>query len=85
MEKEKVTHALVACVSCGLYAGPHKHVIKRRFRGLVEDLVYNMEHKFTEVTIVGVRNDSGMDREMCMMEGPVPRRSRANTKHRVGS
>jgi hypothetical protein len=77
MREENVTHALVACVSCGLYAGPHKHVIKRRFQGLVEDLVYNMEHKFTEVTIVGVSNDSGME-EM------VPRRSRANTKQPRG-
>jgi hypothetical protein len=81
MREENVTHALVACVSCQLYAGPHEHVIKPRFRGLVEDLVYNMEHNFTEVTIVGIPDDSGMR----MMEGPVPRRSWANTKHRVGS
>ena len=77
MREEKVTHALVACVSCGLYAGKHAEGIKGRFRGLVEDLVYNMEHKFTEVTIVGVRNDSGME-EM------VPCRSRANTKQPRG-
>ncbi len=80
MREEKVTHALVACVSCKLYAGKHEQRIKGDFKDLVDKLVYNMEHNFTEVTIVGVPDDSGM----CMMEGPVPRRSRSNTKHRVG-
>jgi hypothetical protein len=56
MKKENVTHALVACVSCGLYAGGHKRDIKRefQFRGLVERLVAGMSHTFTEVTIVGI-------------------------------
>ena len=62
MREENVTHALVACVSCQLYAGKHEEKIKREFRGLVEDLVYNMEHNFTEVTIVGIPDDSGMEK-----------------------
>jgi hypothetical protein len=36
-----------------------------------------MEHNFTEVTIVGIPEDSGMRKEMCMMEGPVLRKKRA--------
>jgi hypothetical protein len=83
MQKENVTHAIVACVSCGLYAGEHEETIKRRFRGLVDELVYDMEHNFTEVTIVGVPDDSGMEREVCMAKAMVPRRSRAHTKHSV--
>jgi hypothetical protein len=77
MREEKVTHAIVACVSCQLYAGKHEETIKRRFKDLVDKLVYNMEHNFTEVTIVGIPEDSGMRKEMCMMEGPVLRKKRA--------
>jgi hypothetical protein len=52
MQKENVTHALVAWVSCGLYAGKYKQDIKQNFRGLVQSLVSGMS--FTEVTIVGI-------------------------------
>jgi hypothetical protein len=76
MREENVTHALVAYVSCGLYAGKHEERIKGEFRGLVEDPVYNMEHNFTEVTIVGIPEDLGM-------EGPVPRKSWANKKRGI--
>ena len=54
MREEKVTHALVAYVSGGLYAGPHKKQILSEFKGLVEQLVFDMEHAFTSVTVVDV-------------------------------
>jgi hypothetical protein len=63
MREENVTHALVACVSCKLYAGKHEEQIKAEFRRLVEDLVNDMKHNFTEVTIVGVPDYSGMEKQ----------------------
>jgi len=54
MREEKVTHALVAYVSGGLYAGEHKKRIRAEFRELVEKLVFDMEHTFTMVTVVDV-------------------------------
>ena len=54
MREEKVTHALVAYVSGGLYAGPHKKQIRGEFKELVEQLVFDMEHTFTMVTVVDV-------------------------------
>ena len=54
MREEKVTHALVAYVSGGLYAGEHKKQIRSEFKGLVEKLVFDMEHTFTSVTVVDV-------------------------------
>ena len=54
MREEKVTHALVAYVSGGLYAGPHGVRIRAELRALVDDLVFDMEHTFTSVTVVDV-------------------------------
>ena len=54
MREEKVTHALVAYVSGGLYAGKHKDQIRGEFKELVEQLVFDMEHTFTMVTVVDV-------------------------------
>ena len=55
MREEKVTHALVAYVSGGLYAGNHKARIRGEFKELVEQLVFDMEHTFTRVTVVDVQ------------------------------
>ena len=56
MQEEGITHALVARVSCSLYAGNHEHNINKEFRDLVQDIVNNMEHTFREVTIVGIKS-----------------------------
>lgn len=54
MREENVTHALVAYVSGGLYAGKHEKQIRAEFRDLVHQLVLDMEHAFTMVTVVDV-------------------------------
>lgn len=54
MREENVTHALVAYVSGGLYAGKHEKQIRAEFKELVEQLVFDMEHAFTMVTVVDV-------------------------------
>jgi hypothetical protein len=68
MREENVTHALVACVSCGLYAGKHEGTIKQRFKDLVDKLVYDMQHNFTEVTIVGIPEDSGLEQKYQLLQ-----------------
>ena len=54
MREEKVSHALVAYVSGGLYAGPHRVQIRAELLALVQQLVFDMEHTFTSVTVVDV-------------------------------
>ncbi len=56
MRDEGVTHALVALVSCGIYAGPdHKALINSEFERLVGAIVGTMDHAFEAVVIVDRR------------------------------
>jgi hypothetical protein len=80
MREEKVTHALVACVSCKLYAGKHEQRIKGEFRGLVDKLVYDMEHNFTEVTIVGIPEDSGLEKKYQLLQPRAAIRRKRTSK-----
>ncbi len=80
MQKENVTHPLVACVSCQLYAGKHEERIKGEFRMLVEDLVFDMEHNFTEVTIVGIPEDSGMEQKYQLLQPRAAMRRKRTSK-----
>lgn len=54
MGEENVTHALVARVSCGVYAGEHKRRINDEFRDLVETVANDIAHlaRFDEIVIV---------------------------------
>jgi hypothetical protein len=52
MRKEGVTHALVALVSCGIYAGRHERKINDEFAMLVQGVVDTMDHAFHTVSVV---------------------------------
>lgn len=52
MKEEGVTHALVARVSCAVYAGEHKTQINQELPGIVEGIVKSIP--FEQVTIVTV-------------------------------
>jgi hypothetical protein len=54
MAEENVTHALVARVSCGVYAGIHRKRIHSEFRDLVQHIVDSLNFQFEQVTIVTV-------------------------------
>jgi hypothetical protein len=54
MVEENVTHALVARVSCAVYAGVHKSNINKEFKKLVQRIVDSLHFKFEQVAIVTV-------------------------------
>lgn len=54
MGEENVTHALVARVSCAVYAGEHKRDINKEFKELVQGIVDSLHFKFEQVAIVTV-------------------------------
>jgi hypothetical protein len=54
MGEENVTHALVARVSCGVYAGIHRKRIHSEFLGIVQSIVDTLGIGFEQVTIVTV-------------------------------
>ena len=53
MQQEGVQHALVARVSCGIYAGTHKEEINKEYLKLVQEIVNEGSFAFRRVTVVG--------------------------------
>ena len=55
MHAEGCTIALVAQVSCGIYAGKHQHQINKQFKALVQDIVECRNYGFDRVVIPKLR------------------------------
>ena len=57
MQAEGVTHALVARVSCQLYAGPHRAAINRGFVGLVQEAANEIAYD-AAIVVVGIQKSA---------------------------